>query len=417
MKNTSKVKANKKQINLVLIIVGICFVLGVSIGTIFGIIAKNTLDIAFYNVDQEYSQAIQEKISQSYSKKVHFANLDEQSFNAKKIAKKYDLVIGWDGNCINELIPSSKKLPKELFSSIPFVQYGAYYKDNLFGLDRENKVLPLLLNHYEVAYNKDYKSQLKADFPQNINEYLSYLAKLKNVVFSPFFAGAGDDSILLGYLSLMIESFGGVDCYNSFVDAVNKDLSFEELLEFPLKAQDGYDFNLKVILDGAIKSVQLGFIHPMWYGGFLEDVERFGEQKQIGILMNSLSNHRKIDSRIMNMFVSERMPVRSLNDSHGLIAPSLVCVKLSKSNKVDSILENLVSLDSQTYLSDVTKLAPVHSQAIPYDSLSNDVRYMACAVPGGPLPDLYNSCFQNKQSKKDDFCRQIRFYLEAGNSK
>ena len=62
------------------------------------------------------------------------------------------------------------------------------------------KEIPILLNHYELNYNKDFFNEEKLNYPRSFAELQNSLYELKEYVFLPFYCTGGDDRTLLALL-------------------------------------------------------------------------------------------------------------------------------------------------------------------------------------------------------------------------
>lgn len=369
-------------------------------GIIIGIKNK-VLDVAFYNLPETIVDPLKLQISGSYDGKINFTVLDNQSLKMSKIRKRYDLFFSWDGNVVNTLKKNSYEFKDDCFENI------------VPTLCADKKKLPVILDHYEIAYYLNATKE-KINYPQNLAEYESYLSYLKSYVFTPFFCSGNDDAVLLAYISVIAESIGGEQGYSKLVELINSSSNIEEMIDTKIPAGAKYEFSLGSILDMLRQWASNEYIHPMWYVATEKDAEMFITDNQVGIYFTSLSKHRQMDPRIMERFSADRMPVVSLDEIHGVIAPQVVAINFSKKKRFIPVIKSLVSGKVQQNLSTQTKLGPVASQAYSCDKQADDVRYVAASCPKGALPDIENACFQNNREKEELFTTKIRFYLKSG---
>ena len=288
-------------------------------------------------------------------------------------------------------------------------------------VDKKN-ALPILLNHYELSYLTNARERAEVDFPSDFEEYMAYLFAMKNQVFIPFFTEGKDDDTLLGLISVQAEALCGTDGYKKLVSLINKYGNFYQVWEqeFGYSSTLGTSITLKYIMDGLAAYVPNDLSIANWTNATAKDVKTYASEKQIGVLFSSLSNHRKMDVKIMREYEADRMPVLSVKEDHCLIAPAVCVVNLSTASKkeiAEEILQSLVSDENQSYLSDETKLAPVNSRCRAFDVQADDVRYLAAIAPSGPAPDIANACFQTDMAKKTKFVEEIRKYLSGNTEK
>lgn len=260
------------------------------------------------------------------------------------------------------------------------------------------------------------------DFPSDFEEYMAYLFAMKNQVFIPFFTEGKDDDTLLGLISVQAEALCGTEGYKKLVSLINKYGNFYQVWEQEIGYSStlGTSITLKYIMDGLAAYIPNDLSIANWTNATAKDVKTYASEKQIGVLFSSLSNHRKMDVKIMREYEADRMPVLSVKEDHCLIAPAVCVVNLSAASKkeiAEEILQSLVSDENQSYLSDETKLAPVNSRCRAFDVQADDVRYLAAIAPSGPAPDIANACFQTDMAKKTKFVEEIRKYLSGNTEK
>ena len=399
----------KKRIIIIVSIVVVLAIAGLTLGIIINHHNNKALKVGFYNLEKEIVEPLKSIIQKTYAGEIKFTDLSEQNYDVKKISRKYDLFFSWNGNAVEQLekysVEISSDCSQKLISSI-----------------KTQKNLPLLLNHYEMAYLTKARERAGVDFPSDFEEYMAYLFAMKNQVFIPFFTEGKDDDTLLGLISVQAEALCGTDGYKKLVSLINKYGNFYQVWEqeFGYSSTLGTSITLKYIMDGLAAYVPNDLSIANWTNATAKDVKTYASEKQIGVLFSSLSNHRKMDVKIMREYEADRMPVLSVKEDHCLIAPAVCVVNLSAASKkeiAEEILQSLVSDENQSYLSDETKLAPVNSRCRAFDVQADDVRYLAAIAPSGPAPDIANACFQTDMAKKTKFVEEIRKYLSGNTEK
>ena len=399
----------KKRIIIIVSIVVVLAIAGLTLGIIINHHNNKALKVGFYNLEKEIVEPLKSIIQKTYAGEIKFTDLSEQNYDVKKISRKYDLFFSWNGNAVEQLekysVEISSDCSQKLISSI-----------------KTQKNLPLLLNHYEMAYLTKARERAGVDFPSDFEEYMAYLFAMKNQVFIPFFTEGKDDDTLLGLISVQAEALCGTEGYKKLVSLINKYGNFYQVWEQEIGYSStlGTSITLKYIMDGLTAYVPNDLSIANWTNATAKDVKTYASEKQIGVLFSSLSNHRKMDVKIMREYEADRMPVLSVKEDHCLIAPAVCVVNLSAASKkeiAEEILQSLVSDENQSYLSDETKLAPVNSRCRAFDVQADDVRYLAAIAPSGPAPDIANACFQTDMAKKTKFVEEIRKYLSGNTEK
>lgn len=399
----------KKRIIIIVSIVVVLAIAGLTLGIIINHHNNKALKVGFYNLEKEIVEPLKSIIQKTYAGEIKFTDLSEQNFDVKKISRKYDLFFSWNGNAVEQL----EKYSAEISSDC---------SQKLISSIKTQKNLPLLLNHYELAYLTKAREKAGVDFPSDFEEYMAYLFAMKNQVFVPFFTEGKDDDTLLGLISVQAEALCGTEGYKKLVSLINKYGNFYQVWEQEIGYSStlGTSITLKYIMDGLAAYVPNDLSIANWTNATAKDVKTYASEKQIGVLFSSLSNHRKMDVKIMREYEADRMPVLSVKEDHCLIAPAVCVVNLSAASKkeiAEEILQSLVSDENQSYLSDETKLAPVNSRCRAFDVQADDVRYLAAIAPSGPAPDIANACFQTDMAKKTKFVEEIRKYLSGNTEK
>ena len=399
----------KKRIIIIVSIVVVLAIAGLTLGIIINHHNNKALKVGFYNLEKEIVEPLKSIIQKTYAGEIKFTDLSEQNYDVKKISRKYDLFFSWNGNAVEQL----EKYSAEISSDC---------SQKLISSIKTQKNLPLLLNHYELAYLTKARERAEVDFPSDFEEYMAYLFAMKNQVFVPFFTEGKDDDTLLGLISVQAEALCGTEGYIKLVSLINKYGNFYQVWEQEIGYSStlGTSITLKYIMDGLAAYVPNDLSIANWTNATAKDVKTYASEKQIGVLFSSLSNHRKMDVKIMREYEADRMPVLSVKEDHCLIAPAVCVVNLSAASKkeiAEEILQSLVSDENQSYLSDETKLAPVNSRCRAFDVQADDVRYLAAIAPSGPAPDIANACFQTDMAKKTKFVEEIRKYLSGNTEK
>lgn len=399
----------KKRIIIIVSIVVVLAIAGLTLGIIINHHNNKALKVGFYNLEKEIVEPLKTIIQKTYAGEINFTELSEQNYDVKKISRKYDLFFSWNGNAVEQL----EKYSAEISSDC---------SQKLISSIKTQKNLPLLLDHYELAYLTKARERAEVDFPSDFEEYMAYLFAMKNQVFIPFFTEGKDDDTLLGLISVQAEALCGTEGYKKLVSLINKYGNFYQVWEQEIGYSStlGTSITLKYIMDGLANYVPNYLSIANWTNATAKDVKTYASEKQIGVLFSSLSNHRKMDVKIMREYEADRMPVLSVKEDHCLIAPAVCVVNLSAASKkeiAEEILQSLVSDENQSYLSDETKLAPVNSRCRAFDVQADDVRYLAAIAPSGPAPDIANACFQTDMAKKTKFVEEIRKYLSGNTEK
>lgn len=409
MKNSNKKsqkKSIKKQfkINWKIVIIAGCFCVGLGIG--FGIkaIVKNvkskTLDVAFLDLPDQISAELESQIKLVYQGKINFVDIEKSAFNKNDVKKKYDILFSWENEFTNSLKSDASFVPSECGSNMP---------ESIFA--HRTTSVPLLLDHFQIAFNDTVRHKVRIRYPGNIEQFETYLNWIKKEVEYPFYCAGGDDETLYALLTCFVESYGGTDGYEKFIQILQNQKNLKDVIDVNLNGDSKNAYTLHNVLDILRGWQEEKLLPENWIASKNSDVRNFILDDYIGVLFSSLSYYRTLPYNKASQFASDRFPVANMAASHSLIAPAVIGMKLTKNERFDSVFTTLTDTDVQTELSMSTTYAPVASYARVYDRQADDVRFLAAACAGGPKPIAGN--VMNKEAY-DSMIHQIRYYIKTG---
>lgn len=363
--------------------------------TICIIINTNTVKVAFLDIPENMQLEITKQIKDIRPKRIKFFTLDSSSLKINDIEKNYNLLVTPKGKILTRINQSIKPLPKNILSSMPTtIKKSALVKN-------EKMVLPILLDHFEIAYYRTYKNQASLELPQNYAELLEYLRNVKSFAEYPLICTGKNDDELLGFISVMATSILSNVEYDDLVAKLSKAVSVnadlpEELIR---------------ILDEIKMLQKTGLIHPLWFQATEKDINFLMKDHKLGAICMSLSEHRQKEFVLIKYYDVLPFPQNNDKKKHYLVAPEICVVPLKVKPDVSRILETFVVDETQKELSDATKLAPTTSRSEAHDSQSSDVRFWAASYEAGPVPSLANECCVY-QNQKISLAEKIREFLK-----
>ena len=382
-------------LTVILIVCGLCGVAAGVMATVSGIKEKNaqkTVRVAFYGLSDEYVKVLQEKIPVDEKITLKCDVLSEDNIDLGAIKEKYDMLFTWRGEVTDTLEASSAAIPSKILENLPA---------NL----RNKKCVPILLDHCELAYNIAVVQNVANGIPISFPNFLNFLTKSKNQVFSPFFCAGADDRVLVALVGSIFEANNGADAYKELIADLKSGVGFEELLD---KDYTGGTITLRSIIEMLKGWPKEGLTHPSWYNGAQNDLVYFAYDNNIAVFFMFLKDHRNISYETISKFDSSYMPPVSSTTKYGIIAPAISCMLMSDNANCKQYIAEFFTEEAQEDLSNKTKLAPVHLRAQAYDRQADDVRYWAAACPGGALPDLYLAVWQRNRAGCVEFAQNIR---------
>ncbi len=395
----------KKKIKIIVICGSIVLALCITAAVFLGIKSrsKKIINVAFYNLSDNVVNTIQQQILTSNVKNINFTKITDKDINSKKFSQKYDLLFAWQTKTTNDLEAKSKKIPASALNLLP----SAIRKTN-------EKQLPILLDHYEIAYSKDVLNKISQNVPETFAQLEDYLSKASKVVFCPIITEGADEKTFWAFLTSITEALGGYEAYDNLVKILLEESDLDKICEKKLgiNGLNNSELTFRDVLD-LVKDWEVkGYTHPRWYNITHRDVISFMEDNQVGVLFDSLTFHRQIPYQLITRYGSDRMPVASYRIDHALIAPKLVCLNFDRNSLCTEVLKSLVSEEQQAALSNFTTFAPTASRGESYDRQADDVRFFAASCAYGPQIDVFSAVFEGNLQKAKDLSEQIREYLK-----
>lgn len=407
--NKKKANTHKKPV-FIIVILTLLIALIVTFTIIISIKKHNdkTTTVLFYNLPDTIQQELQDKIVAIKSENIEFTSNPKDMELTNKVSKKYDLLFSWDNLQVNQLATTANTLKPQLYT-MP----TAIAKSGL--IDGDLKKLPILLDNYEIAYYKTYRTKAKLQIPTTLASFEAYLKTIKEFAQYPLICAGNNDKTLLALISALTESSYGATGYKELVANCIQDSSFEKNLDKPLLSTKAdttiaSPASLRTVLDLLKSWQQQELIMPKWYQVTDSDINAFMREHFLGAIFMSLSTHRTKEFVLIKYYDVERFPINQNIKNHALIAPVLQGILFNNTAGEQDILKGLLTDKNQAKLSTKTMLAPVTSRSVPNDRQADDVRFWAASCSAGPVTDLYNAAFTNP-AEAALFAQNIRDYL------
>ena len=395
LKNSKNAKLIQLIVVIVLCLCGVASGIMATVSSIKKAKAQRTVRIAFYGLSEEYVKILQEKIPVEEKIILKCDVLSDGKIDLGSLKEKYDMLFTWRGEITDTLEASAEDIPAKILETMP---------TNL----RNKKCVPILLDHCELAYSINVVNSTTENLPSSFPGFLNFLNQAKSKVFSPFFCAGADDRVLTAFIGNLIEVNGGVGAYQALIDELRAGTEFDVLLDKELGSSK---VTLRSVLDMLKSWPKEGLTHPAWFNGQQNDLLYFAQDDNLSVFFTFLKDHRNIPYATISKYESFVMPPVSSTTEYGIIAPAISCMPLSDNSNSKRYLAEFFTEDAQAELSNLTKLAPVHSRAQAYDRQADDVRFWAASCPGGALPDLYLAVWQRNSAGCAEFARKCREFL------
>jgi hypothetical protein len=317
-----------------------------------------------------------------------------------------DLVIGLAGRAFVDAAPSLASVPETAVRRSPSALRAAVTAAG------ERKALPLLVDHFELAYKMDAGSSPDAKAPRSWDGFLAAARSLAARGAPSIILAGGDDRTLLLFTGALLEASAGARALDGLVGTLSRRSDFRASLDAPL---DGA-VTLRNALDILVSLRTTGVLHPEWFRMKARDVEAFMKADRAPFVFMALSDHRAIPIQIVRSYASAPFPSLS-GAARPLQAPvwiGAVPDRLPAERKAGALalLERLLSNPVQKRLGDATGLAPASSTAETLDMQASDVRLWV-AASAGAYPGLDRDAFADPAAASS-FAAELRAYVEAG---
>lgn len=358
-------------------------------------ISVNTTQIAFYQLTPQVQKTIEDQITSTLADKksrVHFKTLDAQKPLFEQNTKKYAIIFSYNSRSVIEL--NSKQIPVSIMQAFPTkIRYSVISNNKFYAM-------PVLLDHFGFSIYNSYKDMLNLAEPTSLSTLKQYLSDVNAKASVPLAVCGADDTELFGFVSAYAQSMMTIKEYFALCSELNKAQS--SLSDLP--------YELKVVLD-EIKSLQKsGLLFSNWTTLTQSQMEFLMKEHHMGSSVTSLTLHRTFPY-VLNKYYDIKMFPQEQKETAAIIAPEIVAVKMKNGNFINSILQNLITADSQKELSKNTTLAPAASVGESHDTLADDIRFWAAATPSGPVPSLKEASFITPE-RVTTYAQKIRDYLK-----
>ncbi|MCR4953281.1 MAG: hypothetical protein K6A43_04320 [Treponema sp.] len=391
--------------------------------------------VAFYNIDSSTQEIILSMLDDDY--KTVILNSDIPLSAQKSDFKNCSLIFSQTDYDVIEFCNSSKKVktvPEEFLNgmSSTVVDFTNFLNGNktsgksisgkpVSGTGANSsqskiKLVPLLFDFYQIdidfAAYKEFSSK-NSNRPLNywddFTEFLELYAKTQK---NPLTFYGKDEKNLLAITGMLAEGLTANEnaptLYENFCSALYQayktDIAKENYQNTnknknPTSQENSNYHNVRQVLEEACSPN--GFLYPAIKEfskmiknqisektAFQLDQTEMNFYLENGISVSAflkLSEHRKIDHKIINKFSSIYFPSKTDRVSRKFAAPCICVIPLKNKAKITNQIEQLCN-NRQTELSTRTGLSPVQKNCSVADHQADDVRYWIAASDGPVLP-------------------------------
>ena len=387
----------KKSVKLAIIcsVAGICVVLA-AVGIIFGVKkthakqngqSKNVV-VGFYNISKSQQQVftnVIEEICEAKEIAADFFEIDgEQDFSKQIADNKINFVLAPAGFAVENAVDAAKE-NAEVSADVTGGMFSSM-RQAAIAKDGKLKAVPLIFDNLEIDIEI---SAFKMSGMERIAtwEDIEQFAQLqkKDLDYPVSFAGA-EPIFLLDLLGSLGEAFDGYEAYTR---------AAQILKEAALAKKQGAAFDAatvakKIFIDPEAplpysmyylkQLVKKGLITPASKELIHTDINSYIQQRVTKAFFTTLSVHRTYDTKAVSRFSTIYVPSKNGAEQRHFTATTTYAVPLTANENVALVIQELLSTDTQTSLSQLTGLAPVLANCRTPDQQADDARYWIAAT-------------------------------------
>ncbi|ULQ58823.1 hypothetical protein K7I13_09785 [Brucepastera parasyntrophica] len=253
-------------------------------------------------------------------KKVSFLTLDNTLSLKQNLDKnkKISLLFAIQGEAASEIAARVKKPDRSQFMLMPSaIQRAGFYNGTGYAL-------PVILNHFEVAYNIQTFRENGIAEPETIYDLITAAEKIKKPSFRPVICAGAKDSDLLFLVGSLTESYCTVSGWQALVAAMKQDTAFTDLLDLQLSVQNTDIGSLRDVLDLLIQLKNNNILHPEWLRINDRAVEGLMGDNLADIVFMTLLTHRSVPQRTIERYTATAVPPADRDSPRGITAPPII---------------------------------------------------------------------------------------------
>jgi hypothetical protein len=367
------------------------------------LIYKHKPVVAFYGIQTNIRQEIMYSSfgKSSVQNSFRIVTLDPQKSLSSQIhwGRYPDIIFVYEGSSSTELSERATPLDRDMMRSItPPIGQSMHKGSKYYGL-------PVLLDHFEMAADKQVLLQNRGRQPATMDELVRIAQGLKGPGYWPVLCAGGQDDDLLLFIGSITEARYGPEGWNTLTGKLKQNSNFSYLLK---------NTALKSVLDELVHWQTSGILHPEWYRMTDHDLQAVLATKSCAFVFMPLSTHRTLPRDFLENYRESPIPGNGTKPRMYSM-PTLIGILPAKafpSKKAREFLCSLIETDRQTDLAGRTGLAPVCSMAQTKDRQASDLRFWASSAQA-LVGDPANAAFDNPKQRAA-FSRDIREYLKTG---
>lgn len=395
-------------------VAGILVLFAFSIG-IVSCAEKNKVTVGFYDLPSSeiaiFKTACSKVKYNNKSLKLKFVELDKENLLSDELKNnpKIDLLISFDGLSISSLktkrnaylensLSENKTISGELISSIRTA--------GILSKSGKIKKLPLLLDNLEFTIDRSVMSETNTKTISNWANIETFCEKSKEVVSNPIIFAGNDELFMLDFVGAICEAVSGKENYSKAVKLISETFATASKKNTPVNY---ISLSKELCEKKGPLAHSIAFLNKFYSSEyFSRDCFAFSENtvhltmdaNQAAVAVQYLSSHRKAKLETLKRYSSSYIISNFSAEERRFTSPLICAVPLSKNKKAKILARDLISADTQVFLSNATGLAPVLAGCEAPDIEADDVRYWVAAT-NTPLNGLSRDAFLSKKAARE----------------
>ena len=376
-------------------------------------IRQATTIIGFFDIPENYVTSIESLAKDNPLQKTKFIVLSGKDALSKRISRKVDVLVTYNGALTTDLAVKAVPLSSVLQGRFPSSITGSPFFTSLSKSGSEKFcIMPLLLDHFETSYFNVLQKKTGQKLPENLSRLESYAALCQKYLQNPLICAGERDENLYGLLSVFIESYGGQKGYVNFVSQIKqlkKTDRLNQMLSIPIGGDAPNGTTFATVLNKIKQWQKESLLLPEWYKASEQTVSVTMEDNHAAVVFMSLREHREKPFPAIKYFQGNQFPSET-SKTRAVVESSLCAMMFRDTESAQIFMGRLSSDAGQGTLSVSTKLGPAALRGEAFDIQADDARYLAAATPGGPVPDIGIAAFKDKK-RRSAIAAEIRTYL------
>lgn len=228
---------------IILASVGLLVVASIAISVVAINKRNDVTSIGFYNVPDSYYDAYVDVITKDNASKLKLVKLDDKDISSKKLTKKIDMLITYNGKLTQDLLSRAESVPSSIEERFP----RTVKSSPLFSLDNSLKIFPINFDLFETNILTTAVNHYDLPLPSFIEDISTFGLKAMEIYPIPIVLSGADDNTLNLFFTLLVEAFSGKKGYFNIKKQIEDDDSLNNFYNYVI--DESNNVTVKTVLD------------------------------------------------------------------------------------------------------------------------------------------------------------------------